>query len=1140
MHLKSLSMKGFKSFPDRTRLDFGPGVSVVVGPNGSGKSNVTDAVLWAMGEQSPLAVRGQSMQDVIFGGGRGVQARSSAEVEIVLDNSDGTVDMPFSEISIVRRLDRSGEGEYRLNGARCRLVDVIEVLSDTGLGKETHSVISQGRVESIVTSKPRDRRLLIEEAAGLGKHRKRRRRAQLKLERTQENLDRALDVEREARTRLRPLKRQAEAAELHERLERQTLEARFDLAKETVRARGVELREAEVHVQAARSAREQAETRLRGVVERRGLAERALAERADRHEALAGRVYKARSAGERLQLRREQAQETATRLTERMARVELELQALSELLAAGEKSGPENDEQPGAEDRIALLERELTELELERERATEREVAGLAADREAAAAAVVELESKVAEIRQAREGADAQADEARERLKEAERRVETARREAARVGAELAAVNQFLRSHAHPASSGRATPGSLSQVLRVREGYELALAAALGGRLDASLVRDMAGAVTLLDGAGPDGGAALLAGQGALEETQALTANAGATEAHGVDRVSGNVPSTTGSPPAPGALRLLDLVGGPPAVIELAGRLLADAWVVESLDQVAADFRGIATTSGGRVLFASWGEVRQITEGGAERVLARRNERERLIASTETAAQSEHEARGAAERMLEQMRLADQQREAADLSLREVERRRAEAVEAERRATWLIDQRRSAPEQGPLAVRRAQLEGELGAERRQAERVAREQAERIRRVERLRAQYAADVQLAPLAERLAAALHAAGEALTLRVNELEAELSRDRQAGEEMSTELRTCAGEEAEIQARLRAEGEAVTGAEVSAQRLRDQASEAHLELRTVAEKLELPVPGEEHDGPQETHEPLGAEEVAALTARLERLVRRREQLGPVNPLAQEEYAEAVAHAEELESRRTDLETALRELRSVIRDTDRQIHETFQETFTAAARNFEELAGHVFPGGSGKLRLVKDDVTPRAVLGGQSVPGEDASGGDPEAAAEQAAEAEAERDELEGEELLGVEIEITPAGKSSKRLSLLSGGEKSMTALAFMFAVFLARPCPFYIMDEVEAALDDLNLDRFLALLRRYAGRAQFIVITHQKRTMEAADWLYGVSMGGNGVSKILSRRLPPPEASAGDSAGSETPEMVPIAEVA
>ncbi|MCW3011496.1 MAG: family ATPase, partial [Solirubrobacterales bacterium] len=256
MHLKSISLKGFKSFPDRTKLEFGSGVAVIVGPNGSGKSNVTDAVLWAMGEQSPLAVRGQSMQDVIFGGGKGVQARSSAEVEIVIDNGDGAIDLPLGEISILRRLDRSGEGEYRLNGAKCRLVDVLEVLSDTGLGKEMHSVVSQGRVEGIVTSKPKDRRLLIEEAAGLGKHRKRRRRAQIKLERTQDNLDRALDVEREARSRLRPLKRQAEAAELHERIERQTVEARWELVRDGLRARRAQLAAAQTETTAAKAERD--------------------------------------------------------------------------------------------------------------------------------------------------------------------------------------------------------------------------------------------------------------------------------------------------------------------------------------------------------------------------------------------------------------------------------------------------------------------------------------------------------------------------------------------------------------------------------------------------------------------------------------------------------------------------------------------------------------------------------------------------------------------------------------------------------------------------------------------------------------------------------------------------------------------
>src|ERR687894_2789851 len=238
-------MKGFKSFPSRTKLEFGPGVSVVVGPNGSGKSNITDAVLWALGEQSPLAVRGQSMRDVIFAGAHGVQGSKDAEVEVVIDNHDGALEIDFSEISIVRKLGRDGEGEYRLNGARCRLVDIVEVLSDSGLGKEMHSVVSQGKVEQIVMSRPRDRRLMIEEAAGLGKHRKRRRRAQLKLERTADNLGRSLDVEREARSRLRPLKRQAEAAELHERIERQTLEARYALARDRVGSVGRELAVAE-------------------------------------------------------------------------------------------------------------------------------------------------------------------------------------------------------------------------------------------------------------------------------------------------------------------------------------------------------------------------------------------------------------------------------------------------------------------------------------------------------------------------------------------------------------------------------------------------------------------------------------------------------------------------------------------------------------------------------------------------------------------------------------------------------------------------------------------------------------------------------------------------------------------------------
>jgi chromosome segregation protein len=1111
MRLKSMTLNGFKSFPDRTRLDFGSGVSVVVGPNGSGKSNVTDAVLWAMGEQSPLAVRGQSMQDVIFGGGRGVQPRSAAEVEIVLDNSDGTVDLPLSEISIVRRLDRNGESGYRLNGARCRLTDVLEVLSDTGLGKETHSVISQGRVDAIVTSKPRDRRLLIEEAAGLGKHRKRRRRAQLKLERTQENLDRALDIEREARSRLRPLKRQAEAAELHERLERQILQARWELARDQSRARRIELAAAEAGVAQARGARDEVERRLQETIGQRGVAERALGERTERHDALSRRVYEARSAHERLALRTEQVGASAQALSRRIERIEQELQALSQQDAHGGDGADAAD----GEERILALQAQLAEIQESREQEIEREIAELQAALAEHTARIELAEAGAAAARGARTQADERAEQARGRLSAAEHEAQDARRESARVGAELAAANQFLRGHARVGGDGVDAPKALSEELRVQDGYELALAAALGGRLDAALVEDVAGAEALLDRSGPDGGSALLA------------------SAHSAPA---DIRQPAPSAPSANARWLMDLLTGPPAVLELAGRLLADAWVVERLEELPEDFAGIAATRGGRVWFASLGEVRQLSEGGTERVLARRNERDRLIAQVELAAQAEQLAGSACERLLAELRAADETRMAADGALREAERELAEAGEARRQTEWLIEQRRTAPAQGALAVRKAELEGELAAERRQVERRRRERDERVARLERLRAQHALDTALAPRAERLAAALTGAARSVEQRVVQLEAELAADRQAGEEMAAQLRACAAREAEIQATLRVAGEAVTAAEVAAQRLRDQASEAELELTSVAERLG--VEGSE----QPALEPLTEEEVEALRMRVERLTRRREQLGPVNPLAQEEYAEALAHVEELESQRGDLETALRELRSVIRETDRQIQETFEETFTAAARNFEELVGDVFPGGSGRLRLVHDEQAPRPVLGGQPLPaGEGLDADAMEAAAE--AESEADRSKIgqhgqEEEQLPGVEIEITPAGKSTKRLTLLSGGEKSMTALAFLFAVFLARPCPFYILDEVEAALDDLNLDRFLTLLRRYADRAQFIVITHQKRTMEAADWLYGVSMGQDGVSKVLSRRLPAASSSEGEVG--EASEVAEVAEVA
>ncbi len=1063
MYLKSLTLAGFKSFPERTTLDFGPGVSVIVGPNGSGKSNVTDAVLWVMGEQSPTAVRGHAMQDVIFGGGNGVQPRGAAEVEIVLDNGDGEIELPLSEISIVRRLDRNGEGSYRLNGVRCRLADVRELLADTGLGRESHSVISQGRVGEVVLSRPRERRMLIEEAAGLGKHRARRRRAQLKLERTAANLDRALDIEREARSRLKPLRRQSQAAELHERLELQSLQARLELARDEQRIRAGEVAGAQREADEARAQRDAADAALAEVAGRRSSAEQKLALRAERLEELSGRTVRVRGALERISLRREQTKGVAGLIAARAAELEREL----ELAPAAEEGDPT------AEDpRVAQLEAELQAIDAARGAEVEHEVADLRGEEERLRSDVASLSSRLAEARAGVEAADEAAEAARERLAQAEADATRTRTVATRVRAEHAAVSQFVAERARVTSrSGR---HSLADRLTVEAGLESALAAALGTRLDALIAADVRDAGALLDDSGADGGAALVA-------------NAR--------------PAAAAQEPPAGARALAELVDGAADAVELARHLLAGVWLVARIEDLPPDFAGVAVTRGGRRWDGGAGELRQIASGGSEVLLARRAERDRLAASLDEADAAERAARQEHESAEHALGAAQAARTESVAVEREAARQLADSVDALERVERALERRRTAPLEGPAALRRAQVEGELAAERRRAQERALEQAQARERRAWAQRRHDLDGQLAPRAQALLAALEdlAAGAQASLAATDAAA--AEDREAGAGVAAELAACGAREAELQSELRASGERVTSAEVQAQRARDLLAETEQEIAAVRERMGVDAAGDAGDAGD--REPLSEEAREELRSRIERLRRRREQLGPVNPLAKQEYADAVSHVEELETRRSDLEDALRELRGVIRETDRQIERRFTETFAAAAENFERMAGELFPGGSGRLRLVEDaqPVSPR-VLGGE--PG----------AGDEPAE---EIDEQDGEvDLRGVEIEIVPAGKSARRLSLLSGGEKSMTALAFLFAVFLARPCPFYILDEVEAALDDLNLDRFIDLIRRHADRAQFIVITHQRRTMEAADALYGVSMAQDGVSKVVSRRLP------------------------
>ncbi|HEU4737871.1 MAG TPA: AAA family ATPase, partial [Solirubrobacterales bacterium] len=751
MYLKSISMKGFKSFPERTTLEFSPGVSVIVGPNGSGKSNITDAVLWALGEQSPGAIRGASMQDVISAGGKGVGQRRAAEVEVTIDNSEGRAATEFSEVAIERRLDRSGDSGYRLNGARCRLADVTDVLSDTNLGREMHSVISQGRVETIVHSKPRERRLLVEEAAGLGKHRKRRRRAELKLRSARDNLDRALDVEREARARLRPLKRQAQAAELGARIEREELGLRAQIVSEELRFGADRAAAAEKAATKARGLRQELEEKLSEVAKRRAAAEERFAAR-DRE--------------------RTQAWGLLTKLR-------------------------------GEQEKVAVRVNSLSSRETELEAALER-----------------------------------------------------------------------LRAELGP------------------------------------LTLDVG------DGAAPG---------------------------------------------------------------ERAKKL------EEELGEIGAG-------------------LRTATEGLE-------------VAGSNDAAEAAREA-----------------------ALGDV---RAGAERASRHA------------------RRA--EGLLGERHREA----------------LRARVAAGEALLDDVRSAREAAEAAGAAIRGRVDTIERKVVGGEDDGDAIAEELRSCSQQEFELQAQMKETSDELTRAEVEAAHLGDRRSEAERELASIAERLGEEIPP--------AAEALSEEARAEIDRKLERLERRRAQIGPVNPLAEQEYDEAREHVEQLQVQREDIERSMRELESLIRDIDAEIERAFEETFEATAKNFEEMVEHLFPGGRGRLRRVS--LRP--------VRDEERPAGEQEAPSD--AEPEPEEEEEEREEL-GVEIEVTPAGKSTRKLQLLSGGEKSLVALAFVFAVFLARPCPFYILDEVEAALDDANIDRFLQLIRRFSDRAQFVIVTHQKRTMDAADVLYGV----------------------------------------
>jgi len=835
VNLRAIKLRGFKSFPEPVEIRLEPGVAVVVGPNGSGKSNVSDAIVWAAGSMAPSELRAEKPDDVLFAGGSGRSAEDFCEVELLFDNPDGEGPLPYSELSVARRLHRGGEGQYMLNRTAVRRIDLVELLADLGLGGGMHSIIGQGRVEEILGSKPEERRTLLEEAAGLGRFKRRKHRAELKLARVGIQVERARDVEAEVKKRLRPLALQATAAERAEKLRGELASLRARVAELDLSELRERLEDGEGRRTASVLARRHADERLDSLLEERRRAEEELADAAGRREEATATLYRLRSARERLELRRESAE--------------------------------------------ALLERLRAELSRPRR--------------------VLD-----ARVRAEREALREQARVGRERLQTLERALAE-------------------REGLPPAARALAEEGErlALSLLDVEPGRERAVAAALGHRAPALVTTDARAALALAERARAAG--------------------------------LGSVVVLTRDP--------RELVRELPVVSK-------EELLHSQVPAVTPEGFGYDPQRG-EIWFA--GET-------AEAVWLELEARRRALA--------------------------------------------AEVDELEARVEAPIPEGAYSASRDPLTVALARLAAQL--------------------VETLEG--VGD-------DRFEAPLRARADAGSSRTGAL--------------AEELRRLGAEEVDARRAAAEAGERLTAVDVERARIEAEADEARRRLEAT------------------DAEPAEGDDRGELADRIERLERRRESLGQVNPLAKQEYDEEKERLVELSTQRADLEASLKELEKLRDDLARTVEQRFAETFTAVQENFTEVAATLFPGGEGRLRLTEPE---------------------------------------DEDEQPGIEVELRPAGKKVTRLSLLSGGEKALGAISFLFALFLARPCPFYLLDEVEAALDDTNIGRFVELLRRYSDRAQFIVITHQKRTMEAADILYGVTMGADGVSQIVSRRLPREQAAA------------------
>ncbi|MEU8849933.1 chromosome segregation protein SMC [Streptomyces sp. NPDC048564] len=1189
MHLKALTLRGFKSFASATTLRFEPGITCVVGPNGSGKSNVVDALSWVMGEQGAKSLRGGKMEDVIFAGTTGRPPLGRAEVSLTIDNSDGALPIEYAEVTITRIMFRNGGSEYQINGDTCRLLDIQELLSDSGIGREMHVIVGQGQLDSVLHADPMGRRAFIEEAAGVLKHRKRKEKALRKLDAMQANLARVQDLTDELRRQLKPLGRQAAVARRAAVIQADLRDARLRLlADDLVRLR--QALQTEVADEAAlKERKEAAEQELKKALQREGLLEdevrqltprlqRAqqtwyelsqLAERVRGTISLAdARVKSATSAPpeERRGRDPEDMEREAARIREQEAELEAALEAAERALEdtvahraelereltqeerrlkdvaraiADRREGLArlNGQVNAARSRAASAQAEIDRLAAARDEAQERAFAAQE-EYEALKAEVDGLDAGDAELAEQYEAAKQQLAEAEAALTGAREAATAAERGRAATQARHEALALGLRrkdgTGALLGAKDRLTGllGPAAELLTVTPGYEVPLAAAFGAAADALAVTSpsaAADAIRMLRK--QDGGRASLLLAGAPEAPQrgATSHNeaADATQQHAAD-----------------------LVRGPADLMPAVRRLLHGIVVVDTLEDAEdlvythphltavtaeGDLLGAHFAHGGSAGAPSLLEVQASVDEAAAELEELAVRCEELAEAQQAAVERRKECAALVEELGERRRAADREKSAVAQQLgRLAGQARGAAGEAERSvaaATRAQDSLDKALQEAEELAERLAVAEEMpveeepdtsardrlaadGANARQTEMEARLQVrtheERVKglagRADSLDRAARAEREARARAEQRRARLRheaAVAEAVASGARQLLAHVEVSLARGDEERTaaeaakarreqELTVARNQGRDLKAELDKLTDSVHRGEVLGAEKRMRIEQ--LETKALEELGVEPAGLVSEYGPHQLVPPSLAAEGEQLPEdpehprnqpkpfvrgeqekRLKAAERAYQQLGKVNPLALEEFAALEERHKFLSEQLEDLKKTRADLLQVVKEVDERVEQVFTEAYRDTAREFEGVFSRLFPGGEGRLILTDPDNMLTT----------------------------------------GVDVEARPPGKKVKRLSLLSGGERSLTAVAMLVSIFKARPSPFYVMDEVEAALDDTNLQRLIRIMQELQEASQLIVITHQKRTMEVADALYGVSMQGDGVSKVISQRL-------------------------